>query len=167
MPGPIGLADLLAKREKVVVNGADEYIEVHGLSALDCAELLKRYPSLEKVFLGRGISVDELRALASDCIGGIIAAGLKKFGDAETEAMANQLPLEMQADCIEMIGRATFPSGFGPFANRLVTAFGGLHSAPPGKALDTRSPKASPPSEDTPIPPSGPSPPDKSQPIAS
>jgi hypothetical protein len=168
MPGPIGLADLLDRHEKVMVNG-EEYIQLHGLSAMDCAELLKRYPPLEKVFLGRGISIEELKALAHDCIGGIIAAGLRKFGDVETESMANQLPLEMQADCIELIGRATFPSGFGPFAKRLAAAFGGLHSAPAGKPLDTRSAKASPPSSAPASPPngSGPSLPASSQPTAS
>lgn len=147
--------DLVAKREKVAVNGADEFVEVRGLSAQDCAEILKRYPSLEKVFLGRGISVDELRAMAHDCLGAIIAAGLTKLGDHETETAANALPLELQTSFIEAIGRATLPSGFGPFANRLTTAFGGLHSAPAGKAPDTKSPKASRPSAATETPPSG------------
>lgn len=165
--GPIGLMDLVAKREKVKVNGDGQYVEMRGLSSQDCAKILERYPALEKVFLGRGISVEELRAMAQDCIGAIIAAGLMKFGDEETESAANGLPLEMQTNLIEAIGRATFPSGFGPFATRLATAFGGLHSAPAGKAPDMKSPKASPRSAATATPPSGPSPPDKSPPIAS
>jgi hypothetical protein len=156
MPGPIGLLDLIKKREKVAVNGNGEYFEVRGVSAQDVATLLEKYPALQKVFMGRGISIEDLRALAHDCIGAVIAAGVGKLGDAEVEDAANQLSLEFQADCIEAIGRATLPSGFGPFAKRITAGFGGLHSAPVGRPPDMNSPKASPPSAPTATPPSGP-----------
>lgn len=159
--------DLIARREKVAINGNGEYLEVRGVSAQDVATLLEKFPALQKVFLGRGISIDDLRALAHDCIGSIIAAGFGKLGDEETENAANALPLEFQTDCIEAIGRATLPSGFGPFANRVTAAFGGLHSAPAGRPPATNSPKGSPPSTDLRTPPSGLSPQDRSQPIAS
>jgi hypothetical protein len=156
MAGPIGLLDLIARREKVAINGNGEYLEVRGVSAQDVAALLKQFPALEKIFMGRGISLDDLRALAHDCIGSIIAAGVGKLGDEEVEKAANALPLEFQADMIEAIGRATLPSGFGPFANRVTQAFGGLHSAPAGRPPAMNSPKDSPPSEPTATPPSGP-----------
>jgi hypothetical protein len=161
MAGPIGLLDLVARREKVAVkpNGSGvegEYLEVRGVSAQDVATLLKMFPALEKVFMGRGISIDDLRALAHDCIGPIIAAGFGKLGDAEVEKAANELPLEFQTNVIEAIGRATLPSGFGPFANRVTAAFGGLHSAPVGRPPATNLPKESPPSTETATPSSGP-----------
>jgi hypothetical protein len=156
MAGPIGLLDLVARREKVVANGNGEYLEVRGVSAQDVAALLEKYPALQKVFMGRGISIDDLRALAHDCIGSIIAAGVGKLGDEEVEKAANALPLEFQTDVIEAIGRATLPKGFGPFANRVTAAFGSLHSAPAGRPPVMNSPKASPPSEPTAAPPSGP-----------
>jgi hypothetical protein len=160
MAGPIGLLDLVARREKVAVkpngSGEGEYLEVRGVSAQDVAALLKMFPALEKVFMGRGISIDDLRALAHDCVGSIIAAGFGKLGDEEFEAACNKLPLELQTSIIEAIGRATLPSGFGPFANRVTAAFGTLHSAPVGRPPVTNSPKASPPSTETATPSSGP-----------
>lgn len=167
MAGPIGLLDLVQRREKVPIKGNGEYLEVRGVSAQDVATLLTKYPALEKVFLGRGIGIDDLRALAHDCIGPIIAAGFGKLGDEETEKAASELSLEFQTDCIEAIGRATLPSGFGPFASRVTAAVGGLHSAPVGKRPDTNLPKESQPLVDIRIPPSGLSPLDKSQPTAS
>jgi hypothetical protein len=172
MAGPIGLLDLIARREKVHVkgsgnNGGGEYLEVRGVSAQDVAALLKQFPTLEKIFMGRGITIDDLRALAHDCIGSIIAAGVGKLGDEEVEKAANALSLEFQTDLIEAIGRATLPSGFGPFANRVTAAFGGLHSAPVGRPPVMNSPKESRPLVVGEIPLSGPSPPDRSPPTAS
>jgi hypothetical protein len=156
MAGPIGLRDLLARREKVAINGNGEYLEVRGVSAQDVATLLEKFPALQKVFMGRGISIEDLRTLAHDCIGSIIAAGVGKLGDDEVEKAANALPLEFQTDVIEAIGRATLPKGFGPFANRVTAAFGGLHSDPAGRPPVMNSPKESPPSTATDTPPSGP-----------
>jgi hypothetical protein len=167
MAGPIGLLDLVAKREKVAVNGNGEYFEVRGVSAQDVAALLVKFPALEKIFMGRGISIDDLRTLAHDCIGSIIAAGVGKLGDEEVENAANALPLEFQADLIQAIGRATLPSGFGPFANRVTAAFGGLHSGQAGRPPAMNSPKESQPSTDLRTPPSGLSPLDRSPPTDS
>ena len=167
MPGPIGLSDLIKRREKVAVNGNGEYFEVRGVSAQDVATLLEKFPALQKLFLGRGISIEDLRALAHDCIGSIIAAGVGRLGDEAVEKAANELSLEFQADCIEAIGRATLPAGFGPFAKRVTAAFGGLHSDQAGRPPVMNSPRASPPSAATETPPSGPSPQDRSPPTAS
>ena len=167
MAGPIGLLDLVARREKVSINGNGEYFEVRGVSAQDVAALLLKFPALEKIFMGRGIGIEDLRGLAHDCIGAIIAAGVGRLGDEEVERAANALSLEFQADCITAIGRATLPSGFGPFANRVTAAFGSLHSAPAGKPPDMNSPKGSPLSMDLRTPPSGLSPQDRSPPTAS
>jgi hypothetical protein len=145
--GPIGLLDLLPQTR--IVKVGEQEVEVGGLSSEDAARLLKEHSGLGKVFLGRGVTVEELADMAPGAVKSVIAAGFQKLGDAEYEAKAASLPMEVQADLIEGIVAATWPAGFGPFVKRVVGALGAPVSAPPSRAPSTRSASPSPSSEST------------------
>src|SRR5260370_28359123 len=106
MPGPIGLLEIRRQKEKVDVGGG-KYLEVEGLSADDVATLLERFPGLQDIVTGRGMALEDLRAMAPGAIGAIIALGVGKPGDEAHEKFASKITLELQQTIIEAIGKAT------------------------------------------------------------
>jgi hypothetical protein len=79
---------------------------------------------------------------APEVINALIAAAVGKPGDPDAEADAAEVPLEIQMDILEAVGRLTFRSGFGPFVARIKALGASLNSANFGAEQATRSPQA-------------------------
>jgi len=92
---------------------------------------------------GGGVKFNDIIKAAPDVISAIIASGTGHFGEEEVEDDARNLPIEIQMDLLEAIGRLTFRSGFGPFAQRIMALAASAASASSGKVPDMKSPQAS------------------------
>lgn len=141
----LSLADIGKKYEDVKVGeGEGDFLRVYGVSAKVCLSLLQRYPEiLGKAMAGGGIKFNDIVAAAPDAIAAVIAAATGNLGNEEVEEDANNLPIEIQMDILEAVGRLSFRSGFGPFAQRIMSlanaARGSVNS---GAVPDMRSPQA-------------------------
>lgn len=130
-----GLRDIAAASETVDIRG--HKIDVHGVPARTIAELLNRFPELRELMSGREVDVSAIYSVAGNAVAPVIAAAT---GDEEADA--ERLGADDQAVILEAALRLTFPSGVGPFVDRLAgmgDALGGQSS----KAPDTKSPKQS------------------------
>jgi hypothetical protein len=152
-PG-LNLADLAPMSEDVPVAGS--FLTVYGISAQDGLAIFHRFPRIA-LMLTEGFDLRTFITMAPDAIAAIIAASCGNLGDLQAEENASRLPLEVQWDIVEAIGRLTFTRGFAPFAKRIMDLVGAVPSAPSTKAPPTSSQSASKPSSpvDTPLPPSG------------
>jgi hypothetical protein len=65
------------------------------------------------------VSPDAIASVAPLAIGAIMAAACGDAGDLEAEEHARKLPLDFQAEVVELALRMTFPGGFGPFVDRI------------------------------------------------
>ena len=141
----LSLADIGKAHEDVKVGeGDDQFVRVYGVSAKVCLSLLQRFPEiLTKAMAGGGVKFNDIIAAAPDAIAAVIAAGTGHMGEEEVEEDANNLPIEVQMDILEAIGRLSFRSGFGPFAQRIMSLANAVPgSANSGAVPDTRSPQA-------------------------
>jgi hypothetical protein len=94
-------------------------VTVCGISAHGLAMLLPRFPELQQLMKGQGLSPEQIIKIAPTAVAAIIAAGCGLAGDEKAEAIASRMPVEQQFDFLEAIGSVTFTSGFGPFVKRL------------------------------------------------
>ena len=141
------LLDIGPLTELVPVSDSQS-LTVTGISAEGCLNLFARFPALQKYLVGGGISINDMLASAPELLAAIIAAGTGTPGDTEAERVALGLPIEIQMDILEAIGRLTFRSGFGPFVQRLIALTGVIvvaKSDNSGKANSTTSPPVSKP----------------------
>jgi hypothetical protein len=98
----VGLIDIAPAVETIDCGGGS-CVEVYGVSARGVAFLLGKFPELRKMMSGVQLEADELMAMAPDAVAAIIAAGVGKPGDKETEAIADRLPLEIQIDLLAAV----------------------------------------------------------------
>lgn len=143
-PG-LSLADIGVPRENVALG--KENVLIRGLSAEDLFYLFDRFPEIQTWVSGAPINpMKTPQALAAL----IAVAGGFSAGDEKGEQLARNLPVESQLDILEAVGRLTFKSGFGPFAERLTALLNGVAVALPslrsGKAQVTNSRPVSKPS---------------------
>lgn len=127
-------------------------VPIYGVSALGIAAIFERFPVVRQLFGGQSVdfSAEMLTKLAPEALAVVIACGVGKPGDRETEAEAANLPLHVQAEMLDAIISLTMPKGAGPFVE-MVTRLGatlGLNTANAeaadgSKAPDTNSPKPS------------------------
>jgi hypothetical protein len=133
-----GLLDLAAASEDVPINGST--IPVRPLSARAIAHLLAGFPDLRAYFSGRELNPTELFRSAFSAVPAIIAAGMGKLGDAETEQQADDLPLDVQMDLVAAILRVTMPRGVGPFVEKFQSLGLALNGGKPVVEEATLSP---------------------------
>lgn len=105
-------------------------VNVYGVSARGVADLITRFPALKAMLSGIQITPEQVMEIAPDAIAAIIAAGIGCPGNAEQEAIADRLPLEVQADLLETIFKVTMPGGLRPFMAR----FAALQAPEPAPA---------------------------------
>jgi hypothetical protein len=149
-PG-LSLADLAAMSENVPIGTS--FITVHGISAKDALGIFKRFPALAKM-LG-GFDVATFIQVAPDAVAAILAAATAPRGTVPSEAdeeAAGNVPVEVQYDMLEVIGRLTFKNGFAPFVQRITSLAGGADSGNSIKVPAMNSPPASKPASQPDIP---------------
>jgi len=118
----VSLIDIAPRSQKISINGSA--LEVSGIGARGIASLLLRFPALQQLMIGR-IDAELLWRTAPEAISAIIAAGLGKLEDAETETQADQLPIGVQMELLFPIIQLTMPQGVGPFVERWGAMIGG------------------------------------------
>lgn len=154
----VSLLDIAPAFEIVQVS-EKENLKVVGVSAKGVVALFTRFPEVQKWFAvaGQNIKVAQLVNELPGAIEAIIAAGCGLPGNTAAEEVAGALPVEVQLDVLEAIGRLTFKNGFGPFVQRMLALSNAARSVNYGRAQDTKSPPASKPSlqPDTTQKPSG------------
>jgi hypothetical protein len=142
----LSLADIAKLHEDVKIGPAeDQFVRIHGISAKVALTLINKYPAvLTKALQGGGLKFGDMVKAAPDVLSAIIVAGTgRDFNDDEELENAGELPIEVQMDILEAIGRLTFKSGFGPFVNRIVALSEAVQSANLGKVPDMKSPQES------------------------
>ena len=113
----VGLVDIAPITSSVTIRGQD--ITITGVSARGIASLLARFPELRALVTGREVALDGLLRLGGDVIAAIIGAGTGTPGDAQTEAAADNLTLEEQADLLAAIVELTLPRGLSPLVEKM------------------------------------------------
>lgn len=122
-------------------------VRVYGVSLEGIALLIGRFPELRTLISGGSLDVtfEQVLERAPAAVSAIIAAGTGNPGDAKHEEAAKRLGLEMQADFLEAIVKATMPAGFGPFVKR-IEAWASKLGGQPSEASATAPASTSPPS---------------------
>jgi hypothetical protein len=135
------LLDLAPASQKV------QGVPVFGISIAGIATLMGRFPELRALLSGGSVdmSVEDIIGKAPEAVAAVIAAGVGKPGDAQFEEHASTFPIEWQADFLEAIMKATMPSGFGPFVERLKALAGKVVQAVPSEVSATAPDMTSPP----------------------
>src|SRR5580698_3995301 len=110
----LSLKDIARLHEEVKVgSGENDFVQVHGVSAKAALALIEKYPSiLGKALEGGGVRFGDIISAAPGALSAIIALGLgQDYNDDEVLEDAGNLPLEIQMDILEAIGRLTFKNG--------------------------------------------------------
>jgi hypothetical protein len=107
----------------VTVSVGDVKLTVEPINITTLVGLFTRFPDLGKMLQDRKFSVATLLTNSGPLVAAIIAAGCGHPGDAKHEDAASRLALDDQLTIIEVVLKATIPSGIGAFIERL-TALG-------------------------------------------
>jgi hypothetical protein len=139
-----GLSMLDIRRKTETVNIDDENtVDVVGLSFDTIGQLLERFPILFEALSGRlGAGFPDLVKKAPDAVAAVIAAGSGELNNKKAEKVAKDLPIGVQLELCQAIGRVTFPKGVRPFLEAVNATFG-ASPVPAFVAPDMRSPKPS------------------------
>lgn len=117
----VGILDVAPSTAKTVYVEGYGDIAVKGISARGVAMLLREFPDLHKLMAGQEVKLDftHLLELVPDAIAAIIAAGWGHPGDEKALSIADDLPLDNQADLISEIIARTMPKGVVPFMEKV------------------------------------------------
>lgn len=137
----LSLADIAPMTEDVAIG--DQVLTVHGVSAKMCLEIFKRFPKVMGMVSGEGFNLGAFLTVAPDAVAAIIAAATGDLNDEAAEEAAGNLPVELQFDILEAVGRLTFTRGFAPFVERIMVLAGEVRSGQASKVPDMKSPQAS------------------------
>lgn len=135
------LTDIADLSEEVTIRGT--IITVKGIDATGIAYLLDKFPDIRKLMSHRAedVTAEALIQLAPEALAAVIASGVGKTGDVETEKVALSLTIGEQFLIINPLLRLTFPQGAGPFVEQLAALFQGVAGGASGWGRDTRSPE--------------------------
>lgn len=113
------LLDLVNVGRKVKVG--DNEVDVYGVSAEGFVALLVRFPAIMKMMSGSSETMDAqaMMALAPSAVAAFIAAACGNPDNKDAELVASRLPIQSQLDLVETALKLTFPSGVGPFVEKL------------------------------------------------
>lgn len=132
-----GMVDIVELDYAVEIRG--QRLETPGLKLRAIGKLLVRFPEIRKQIETGKFDPEALLELSDDAIAAVIAAGLGKVGDEETEAWAGKLSLGEQAELLFSIYNATVgPKGFGPFV-QLLAAVGMVNGGAPSATASATS----------------------------
>ncbi len=138
----LSLLDIRRKTEQVRIDD-DNCVDVVGLSFETIGQLLERFPILFEALSGQlAQGFPALVKKAPDAVAAVIAAGTGEFNNDQAEKVARTLPIGVQLEIAQAIGRVTFPKGVRPFLEAVNATFG-ANTAPASAAPDTRSPRPS------------------------
>jgi hypothetical protein len=138
------LKDIVPAGARVRVGQTE--IEVFGLTGRAISHLLGRFPDIAKAITGQSIDVSALIRMGPEVVGAIIACGLRKIGDKETEQDAQDLTPGDWIELLAPIVKQTMTKGVAPFASVLADlglkapALPASASVDLGTAQDSRSP---------------------------
>jgi hypothetical protein len=96
----------------VTVSGGT--IEVRGISAKAIANLIFRFPAIQRALDGGRLDRAALIKLVPDAVAAIIAAAVGAPGDQATEDDAALMSIGDQLDVLNAVFEATFPNGTAP-----------------------------------------------------
>ena len=120
----------------VMVLGTE--IEIYGVTNRQWAVLARRFPELKRKIAGLEVAKDDEAVSGMESIPAIIAAGLGKLGDDETEAAVDRLPGEAQVALMSAIMDLSFPPARKP--NPTEEAVGTTTPTASETAVSTTSP---------------------------
>lgn len=143
----LSLLDIAPLHERVRI-GEDQELTIHGLSVDVIVRLFQRFPDVRGWMSGTGVKAESLLTVGPEVVAAVIAyaATTRDQQDRleEAEAAAADLPVEIQLEILEAVGRLTFRSGFAPFASKVVAIMNGITAASPSsKATGMSLPRAS------------------------
>jgi hypothetical protein len=101
-------------RVSIPVNGAEQDVDVRGLSLQDISGLIARHPEVIQAFDGK-FDVAAILRLGPQVIATIIAMACGAPNDEAAERAVLALPLGTQAEILTIVVRETAPKGVGPF----------------------------------------------------
>ena len=134
----VSLVDIVPQSRTVELSiGA---VELRGLGLRHIADLLVRFPELRKLFAddAPALDVEAIIALAPDAVGAIVAEAAGEPEAAGT--IADALPLDDLAECVEIVLALTMPNGIAPFMERLGRVLNGGVAGLSGRAAATNTP---------------------------
>lgn len=114
------------------VKVGDNTIKVFGISTETLISIITKYPAVTKAMSGVDVEGGDLMKIAPDAVAEIIVAGTGNSRDNKHLEAARRVPVEFQLDILTAILKQTFPSGVGPFVEKLV-ALGVLAKVPEPK----------------------------------
>lgn len=106
---------------KIERDGKPVALDVGGVSIGAVASILMRFPEVQTMIDGEGVSLKSLSRLADPALAAIIAAACGSAGDEKAERMAAGLPAHEQLAILEAAIPLTMPKGLGPFVEKLVS----------------------------------------------
>lgn len=95
--------------KEVPIDRVGKVLTVVGLSALDIARLIKRFPKFRISASGRELSDDETMELGMDAGPAIIAMGLRSYDEETEKLVLSNLTLEEQQALLAAIMSLTNP----------------------------------------------------------
>lgn len=116
----VSLLDVGELSEEVPVRG--KMLTVKGVSGKGVLVILQRFPEVRKIVSQKGneVSSQDLINLAPEAVACVIAAGCGMPGNKDAEQVASELGVGEQLELLDVIFRLTFPTGFGPFVEKLM-----------------------------------------------
>jgi hypothetical protein len=131
--------EVACKNIPIVRGERTDILTVYGLTALDIAKLIKRFPKFRLAAAGKDLSEDDLMDMGLDVSPVIIAMGLRSYEDDTVKLVTERLSIDEQQVMIQAIITLTNPEApkkGGPFKR----ARGGRRAAASGTEAVGTSP---------------------------
>lgn len=146
----LSLLDIAPLHERVRI-GEGQELGVHGLSVDVIVRLFQRFPDVRGWMSGTGVKMQNLLTVGPEVVAAVIAYATTRRDQQdrleEAEVEAAELPVEIQLEILEAVGRLTFRNGFAPFASKVVALMNGVAAGnQSGNPTAMTSPRASKPS---------------------